>query len=279
MAVASSQRIALLNRIVALFFLALLSPQLRAEPDISFQLALLENRLTLTPLGTAAAFYPTVLRMRPDGGWDELAAVPITPAQAQMRSGEARDFIWPAAPSAASPNDVAEALRHIQPLMVRYREMDGVAWGQVAFLNPPETGELLEVAYSAGALHLALPQPGGPAAERLLSTWVVWPAEDGIERLAKPLDRRVHQPPAQHVDWRTTTRNVLVDTGPGQPDVWLLHETSGGYRLQVVAGVPPAGRQQRAFWLTQSGTFYGLAALLAVLAWMTGGLAQRRGCT
>jgi hypothetical protein len=93
----------------------------------------------------------------------------------------------------------------------------------------------------------------------------LWPQEDGIRPIRFPLRFEHRAPPTLRIDWRRQGAVPFqLDTGAGQPEVILLHETEQGYALQSVPGGGLQGREQRAAWLDATPKFYA-ASLIALL--------------
>lgn len=220
------------------------------------------STLTVTLLGDSAAFYPAVLRMLPDGRWERLQPKPGSVVPAELLPGKKFEMAWPD----ARPLQSLAPLVSLQPVMVRYFEADGVSFGQIAFFHPPPVArETLKVGYADGSLVIEPPA----TSSAIRATWVLWPQEEGIAPIQKRLRFEHEQPAAQRIEWRPGARASHIDTGRGQPEAVLLHETAQGYFQQTMADGGVRGRQQRAAWLEASATFYGITLLFALAAMMT----------
>ena len=245
------------------FVLTLLSFNVSAG-NISYNLSLTDSRLTLTQQGDSSAFYPQVLRMLPDGQWQALALAPGATVPAEMMTGDHVDFVWPE----ARPLQSLPPFERIQPMMVRFFDQAGVSLGQISFFNqPPPATETLPVNYAVGKLEIT---PPAEADRTIVSTWVLWPQEDGIAPIRKAINfdspRLDQQPPAQHIQWKAGMEKLLVNTGAGQPAAMLLHETTHGYTLQPLPSGGVQGKQQRAAWLGAGEWFYRVAKLTLTAA-------------
>ena len=231
--------------------------------SITFNLTLNGSRLTLTQQGGSSAYYPAVLRMLPDGKWQSLALASGMAAPAEMVSGANLDFIWPD----ARPLQSLTPFEQIQPMMVRFFDQAGVSLGQISFFNqPPPASETLQADYATGQLVII---PPVASASAIRSSWLLWPQEEGIAPIRKPVQfehQLDQQPPARHIEWRSGMEKLRVDTGAAQPVAYLLHETAQGYVLQPLPGGGLQGNQQRSAWLNASKWFYGAAQLTATAA-------------
>ena len=230
-------------RFVLIFFL-LASGCVQAS-SISFRISLTGMNVTLEEHGDGTAFFPSVLMLRPDGKWQVLPAAGVP--KHELNPGEREEFSWHAVP-----------FGKVQPIMVRFFDAAGVDFGQVSFFNqpPPSLGERLNVVYTPGKLRIYPPGQGSS----IRSTWVFWPKEEGTAAITGRPIFSVVQPDALHVAWG---KEKDVDTGPVSPPVYLLHETTTGYYLQVVAGLP---MDNRAWWLNRHSWFFLAAAVLACAA-------------
>ena len=232
--------------------------------NITYNLSLTNDRLTLTQQGNSSAFFPQVLRMLPTGQWQPLTVAPGEIMPAEMVAGDHVDFVWPE----ARPLQSLPPFERIQPMMVRFFDQAGVSLGQISFFNqPPPAAETLAVNYSDGQLEITPP----PEADRtIVSTWVLWPQEDGIAPIRKAINfdspRLDQQPPAQHIQWKAGMEKLLMNTGAGQPAAMLLHETTHGYTLQPLPSGGVQGKQQRAGWLDAGEWFYRVAKLALTAA-------------
>lgn len=230
--------------------------------DTAFRLTLDDATLIVTSLGKDQAFYPAALRLLPDGRWQSLLAKPGSTLPAELIKDQDYLFVWP---GAQPPQDFTR-LENLLPVMVRYFDINGASFGQIAFLNtPPPATDTLQVSYIDGSLLISPPRTGQP----ITATWVLWPQEEGIAPLDKPLQFIHQQPPAQRIQWQPGLGAFHLNTGGAQPDVMLLHETAKGSVLQTVAGNALTDRQQRGNWLDASTMLYRaalIAALIAVIA-------------
>lgn len=229
--------------------------------EISYRLSLTGSTLIVTLLGESPVFYPAVLRMRSDGRWEPLAPKPGSALPAELIPGNNYELEWP---TAHLSQDLTRP-EHFLPVMVRYFESNGISFGQIAFIYaPPPAAEILQAGYANGLLVIAPPKARGAAASNTIrATWVLWPQEEGIAPIHKPLHFEHVQPQAQRIAWQSGANAFRINTGLAQPEAVLLHETSQGYVLQTVAG---GGRQPRATWLDAGSTFYGMALLMALVA-------------
>ncbi|MDO8813316.1 MAG: hypothetical protein Q7J38_14970 [Gallionella sp.] len=238
-----------------------------AAESISFILSLTgSSTLVVTMVGDGQAFYPAVLRMLPDGRWEPLVPTPGSDLPAEMLPGKNYELEWPD----TRPLQSLTPFEYLLPVMVRYFEQDGISSGQIAFFYAPPTAvESLQAGYSNGSLVIAPPEAnraGDTTSNTIHTTWVLWPQEEGITLIHKPLNFKHVQPPAQRIEWQPGAIASHINTGRGEPDAMLLHETSHGYVLQTVTGSGLQGRQQRAAWLEASSRFYGAALLFAFVA-------------
>lgn len=241
-----------------------------AAEGISFTLSLTgSSTLIVTMAGEGQAFYPAVLRMLPDGHWESLVSKPGSALPAEMLLGKNYELEWPDTrlPQSLTP------FERLRPVMVRYHEKDGISFGQVTFFHtPPTTTKPLQAGYANGSLVIAPPEAnraGDTTSNTIHTTWVLWPQEEGITLIHKPLNFKHVQPPAQRIEWQPGAIASHINTGRGEPDAMLLHETSQGYVLQTVTGSGLQGRQQRAAWLEASSKFYGAALLFSFVAAIT----------
>ena len=225
---------------------------------LSFRLSLTGSELTVTNQGDSSAFYPAIFRMLADGRWAQLEA---SASPAELAPGMRLQFKWPDAPAAQQ----GAALERMQPVMVRFFDQAGVGFGQVSMLRPPPAAAAaaaLKARYVRGLLQIDPPE-GVP----VRATWVLWPQENGIAPISRPVRFEHNQPPARRIDWaRQGKAPFQLDAGAGQPNVMLVHETGAGYALQVVPGGGLGGREQRAAWLDATPTFYAAALIALVLA-------------
>ncbi|GAB3477883.1 hypothetical protein [Polaromonas eurypsychrophila] len=249
---------------------------------ISFRLSATDSTLIVTLLGESQAFYPSVLRMLPDGRWEPLATKPGSVLPAELLPGKNYALEWPD----TRPLQGLTQIERLLPVMVRYFEVGGVSFGQIVFINaPPPAIEILQASYVNGLLVVTPPEANhidSATSNTIHATWVLWPQEEGIALISEPLRFEHVQPPARRIEWQSGASAVHINTGKGQPDAMLLHETAQGYVLQTVAGSGLQGRQQRAVWLEASSKFYGMAllsALVAVIALLLYFIRAARGST
>lgn len=226
---------------------------------ISFSLSLTGSTLTAMSEGNSSAFFPTVLRLLPDGHWEALPVLPGTISPAELAPGARFHVSWTQIPRSSQSTSPFEAL---QPLMVRFFDQAGVSFGQISFLHPPpKATATLQSGYEGGKLVIA--PPGDAAAERVIrASWLLWAQEEGIGGTRDPLRLEGRQPSAQHIEWHKGMVPVRIDTGAGQPSAILLHDTGQGYGMQVVSAGRLASREQRAAWLDASPDFYRPALLM-----------------
>ena len=194
----------------------------------------------------------------------QLTLAPGAIMPAEMVAGDHVDFVWPE----TRPLQSLPPFERIQPMMVRFFDQAGVSLGQISFFNqPPPATERLAVNYSDGQLEMT---PPAEADRTIVSTWLLWPQEDGIAPIRKAINfdspRLDQQPPAQHIQWKAGMEKLLVNTGAGQPAAMLLHETTHGYTLQPLPSGGVQGKQQRAAWLDDGEWFYRLAKLTLTAA-------------
>jgi len=228
---------------------------------LSFRLSLTGSALTVINQGDSSAFYPAVFRLLPDGRWAQLKA---SGTPAELAPGASLQLTWPD----THPPEQLPELERMQPVMVRFFDQAGVGFGQISFFHaPPATKTALKARYVSGALRIE-PPDGVPS---IRASWVLWPREEGIRPLRLPVRFEHRQPPALRIDWRRQGGVPFrLDTGAGQPEVILIHETEQGYTLQLVPGGGLQGREQRAIWLQATPKFYAasLTALAIALAAM-----------
>lgn len=234
--------------------------------NISFNLSITGNRLTLSNQGDSPAFSPRVLRLLDGGRWEMLQPAPGAQAPLEFKPQAQYQLTWPerAPPAnAASP----ETLR---PVMVRFFDQAGAGFGQISYFNQPQPASddlTLEAGYVDGRLRIAPPK--NPA---IKATWLLWAQEEGIAALSGPVSAARPQPDALRIEWGQGRDAQNLDLGQGMPVAFLLHETAQGLRSQVIATGRVQGRQQRAAWLNlgaqfQSAALVALLAGLALLAW------------
>ncbi len=233
--------------------------------SISFQLSLTGATLTLTSKGDSSAFYPEVFRLRADGRWERLARTSSAASPAELMPGAQLDLRWPE----TRPLESLPPLEQLRPLMVRFFDQAGVSFGQISFMQAPLiANETLSARYANGLLSVS--PPGGA---EIRATWVIWPQEEGIDPIHRPVIFEHDQPPARRIEWQAGMKPLRLPTGAAEPLVMLLHETSQGFKLQTVAREISQGRQQRTGWLDAQTWFYGVG-LLAVFLTLLLPLAQ-----
>lgn len=229
---------------------------------IFFELSLAGSQLTVINKGDGSVYYPAVFRLLDTGSWERLAPAN---APAELAAGAHLELTWPD----LRPLEQLPALERMQPVMVRFFDQAGVGFGQISFFQaPPAAKTALRAGYVGGALQAEPPD----AVYSIRASWVLWPQEDGIGPIRLPVRFEHRQPPALRIDWQRQGRLPFqLDTGAGQPEVMLLHETGRGYALQRVPGGGLQGREQRAAWLDATPKFY--AASLIALAMAAGAMA------
>lgn len=225
--------------------------------DTAFRLTLEGSTLIVTSLGKDQAFYPAVLRLLSDGRWQPLLAKPGATLPAELITNADYRLVWP---DTQPPQDFSR-IENLLPVMVRYFDVNGASFGQIAFLNPPPPAtDTLQAGYTDGSLAIFPPQTG----QTIIASWVLWPQEEGIAPLDKPLRFEHVQPQAQRIAWQIHAGTQRINTGGAQPEVVLLHETDRGLMLQTVAG--NTDHQQRTNWLDSSTLLYRAALIAALLA-------------
>ena len=226
--------------------------------NISFDLSLTGTELTVINKGDDTAFYPAVFRMMPDGHWEALADP--NPPLAGLMPGTNIKRIWPQVPA-----ETQNPVTLLEPTMVRFFDQAGVAFGQISFFSQPkESDATVKVdGFSAGKLVI---HPPNPSDKRIHASWLLWPKEDGIEPIRRPVRFEHIQPPAIHIVWAPGMKTQYFDVGAGQPATILLHETDDGISIQRIPGGGLQGREQRAAWLDATTLFYRLAMGLLLLA-------------
>jgi hypothetical protein len=241
--------------------------------NISFNLTIGGNKLTLINQGDSAAFDPVVLRLLDDGRWETLPLTPGSRAPAEFKPQANLDLIWTERPAPPSP----VSLETLRPVMVRFFDQAGTSFGQISFFNQPQPADanlMLDVSYVGGRLRIAPPKN-----PQLKASWLVWPQEEGIAALAHPLTIPA-QPAAVRLQWGADSKEQFLNLGKGMPVAFLLHETPQGLRSQVVPTGRVPGREQRTAWLDRGDRFRSAAmvALLAglgMLAWYLAATRQR----
>jgi len=229
--------------------------------SISFQLSLTGTTLTLTSKGDSSAFYPEVFRLQADGGWERLARTSLAASSAELMPGAQLDLRWPQSLD-GRPLESLPLLERLRPLMVRFFDQAGVSFGQISFMQAPLiANETLPARYADGLLSIS-----PPSGADIRATWVVWPQEEGIGPIHRPVIFEHDQPPARRIEWQAASNPLRLTTGAAQPLVMLLHETTQGLKLQTVSREISQGRQQRTGWLDAQTWLYGAALLAVVLA-------------
>jgi hypothetical protein len=221
---------------------------------VSFRLSLTGSELTVISQGDTSAFYPAVFRMLPDGSWAQLEA---SGTPAELAAGARLALIWPD----TRPLEQVSELERMQPVMVRFFDQAGVGFGQISFFHaPPPAKATVKARYTGGALQIEPPD----GASSIRASWVLWPREEGIGPIRFPVRFEHRPPPALRIDWRRQGAVPFrLDTGAGQPEVILLHESEQGYGLQLVPGGGLQGKEQRSAWLNATAKFY-TASLIAL---------------
>lgn len=226
--------------------------------SISFELSLTGSTLSLTAKGDSTAFYPAVFRLLADGRWERLKMAAGTKAPAELLPGARIDLLWPD----LRPLQELPLVERARPLMVRFFDQAGVSFGQLSFMHaPPAATDALPATYAGDQLTLSSPNHPG-----IRATWVLWPQEEGIEPIRRPVSFEHTQPPARRIEWQSGMAPQRMAMGVAQPMVMLVHEMAGGLSMQSVPRVGVAGRQQRSAWLDARQWFYGLSLLAAVAA-------------
>lgn len=242
--------------------------------NISFNLSVAGNRLTLINQGDSPAFDPLVMRLLDNGHWETLPPAAGTAIPVEFKPQANAQLVWTERPASPSP----VSLETLRPIMVRFFDQAGASFGQISFFNQPQPADndlMLEAGYENGELHIAPPR--NPA---LKASWLVWPQEEGIAALTNRLMTPQSQPDAVRIQWSPDSKEQSLDLGKGMPTAFLLHETPQGLRLQVVPTGRAPGRQQRTAWLDhgdrfRSAAMVALLAGLAMLAWHMAGIRQR----
>ncbi len=228
--------------------------------NISFNLSLHDQKLTLLNQGNSPAFYPTVLRMLADGRWEPLLPAPGASQPVELAPNGQLELIWPD----QRPLDKLTPIEALRPVMVRFFDQAGAGFGQISFFSQPLNAsdeQMLNARYVDG--RMTITPPASPA---IRASWLLWPQEDGIAPLTMPIDLQHRQPAARRFEWQPGMETPVLDLGKGLPVAFLLHETEQGIRSQVVSGGHLQGRQQRAGWLDATTQFYLLAKLAAAAA-------------
>lgn len=236
---------------------ALLLSLSAAAGGLSFRLSLTGSQLTVINQGDSSAFYPAVFRMLPDGSWEKLEA---TDAPLELPSSARLQLTWPD----TRPLETVSELERMQPVMVRFFDQAGVGFGQISFFHaPPAVNTALKARYVNGALQIEPPD----GASSIRASWVLWPQEDGIEPIRLPVRFEHRQPPALRIDWRSRGRfQFRLDTGAGQPEAILVHESARGFAMQIVPRGGVQGREQRAAWLDATPKFCAASVIALAVA-------------
>jgi len=247
------------SRLAKLMFalFALLLSRSAFAGSVSFQMSLTGPELTVINQGNNSAYYPAAFTLLADGSWRQLAAA-VKPAE--LAPGASMKVIWPE----LRPREQLPALERMQPVMVRFFDQAGVGFGQISFFHtPPAAKAVLRAGYVGGVLQVEPPE----AVFSIRASWVLWSREEGVRPIRLPLRFEHIQPPALRIDWLGQGRTPLqLDTGAGQPEVILLHETEQGYALQRVSNGGLQGREHRAVWLDASKKFYSAAWIALAIA-------------
>ncbi|QAU33273.1 hypothetical protein [Janthinobacterium sp. 17J80-10] len=246
-----------LLRLLSLLPILLLALSAQAG-NISFNLSITGNTLTLSNQGDSPAFQPSVLRLLDDGRWEVLQPAPGGAAPMEFKPQAQYQLAWPARPAPAS----ATSLEALRPVMVRFFDQAGAEFGQISFFDraQPVSDDLtVEAGYTDGRLHVTPPK--NPA---IKASWLVAAREEGIASLSEAVAPQ-SQPDAVRIEWPAGGAAQSFDLGRGMPVAFLIHETAQGLYSQVVPSGRVPGRQQRATWLDRSKQF-GIAAIAALLA-------------
>ncbi|MBI4289857.1 MAG: hypothetical protein HY661_00090 [Betaproteobacteria bacterium] len=248
---------------VLLLAAVLLCARGAAAGDISFHLSLTGAEVIVTNQGNSTAFYPAVFKLAADGRWEQLAA---KARPAELVPGARLQLTW----TEADKTKQDLPLERMQAVMVCFFDQAGVGFGQISFFRAPSAAkEFLKSGYAGGKLFIE--PPGRTSTIR--SSWVLWPREEGIGLIRRPVRFEHRPPPATRIDWRSLPPEAFrLDTGAGQPAAILVHETDQGLFMQHVPSGGLQGREQRAAWLDARSYFYraaqfafGAGAALVVL--------------
>jgi hypothetical protein len=199
------------------------------------------------------------MHLLPDGRWQSMEPAPGTTLAAQLPPGEHVDFIWP-----SNPQQAAFPLDAFRPVMVRFFDQAGSGFGQISFFSQPQvTSNLSLSGYHHGLMTIAPPTSEGGVL--ISDSWLLWPQEEGIAPLSKPVSFVHKQPPAKHIDWKAGMDALHLNLGAGLPGAILLHDVGGTYMQQGLINGGVQGVQQRAPWLDANTIFYGVSiAMVAV---------------
>lgn len=232
--------------------------------SVYFGLSRDSEKLTLINHGNTTAFHPQVLRLVADGRWEEMRPVSGA-APVDMPSGAQLEFHWRTATGQVPGPEHFGPFAASLPVMVRFFDQAGAGFGQISFFDQPPPGpDLVRAYYEDGQLIVA-PLPSLET-EGVRASWLLWPQEEGIRPLVRPVRLEHAQPPAQRIAWRPGMAPLRFDLGAGLPAPFLLHETSRGIELQRLPSGNVQGRQQRSAWLEKGGLFYRLALVALVVA-------------
>ncbi|RJG03403.1 hypothetical protein [Noviherbaspirillum sedimenti] len=256
--------------LLRLSLLLLLLPALPAQAgNISFNLSITGDRLTLSNQGDSPAFAPRVLRLLDGGHWETLQPPAGEQAPRELKPQAQYQLTWP---ERAPPANTASP-ETLRPVMVRFFDQAGAGFGQISFFNQPQPASddlTLDAGYVDGRLRI-----GSPKNPAIKATWLLWAQEEGIAALSGPVTATRPQPDALRIEWGPGSGAQNLDLGQGMPVAFLLHETAQGLRSQVVPTGRVQGRQQRTAWLNlaaqfRSAALVALLAGLALLAWHLG---------
>jgi len=239
------------------FTLALIATAGSAQAGaIYFSLTRADQELRVSNIGNTTAFFPQALRLRADGQWEVLPPLHAGAAPADLPANQEMAFQWRPVPSAQETHPIVA----LQPVMMRFFDQAGAAFGQISFFNhPAPVSAPLEAGYQDGRMVIqAPPEPR--------VTWLLWGQGEGISPLRDPVRFTHHQPAAQRIVWNGKEKSRSFDLGAAQPPAMLLHETPQGMELQILAS-GRQGREQRAAWLDAHQGFFvlTLASLIAAL--------------
>jgi hypothetical protein len=229
--------------------------------NIFFGLSINGTKITLTNQGNSTAFHPVVMRLHADGHWVPLPFPPEVRPPAELPAGAQVDFLWLNLP----PHNQPSQLELLNPVMVRFFDQAGNSFGQISFFNQPSlTSDLSQTGYVKGLMTIA--PPVSPDGSAIRASWLLWPQEEGIAPLTKPVRFEYTQPPAKRIEWQPGMDKLRLDLGAGLPAAILLHETAHGLMLQNLINGGVQGSQQRTAWLDSYGLFFNLAYLAAAVA-------------
>jgi hypothetical protein len=243
----------------ALVFISTLALVLPAQAgNIFFGLSINGDKVTLTNQGNSIAYYPAVMQLRADGHWQRLALPPGAKAPAELLPGAQLDLLWPTLPQQQMPS----SLEFFKPVMVRFFDQAGNYFGQISFFNQPNmTSDLSQSGYAGGLMTIA--PPVSPDGNAIHASWLLWPQEEGIVPLNKPVRFEHSQPDAKRIEWHPGMDKLRLNLGAGLPSAILLHETANGFAMQNLPNGGVQGMQQRTAWLDASEWLYKLAAVMA----------------